>query len=238
MSIVFLQPHFIFLSWIWNNFLHIYNIEFLVWLTPLFLLCLYNICLIFILIPSYIHLVLLKGILPLHPPPQLHIHLVVFPQCFVILFFHNGILLMPIFINLNHAYVWLLLSRHFILWLWGLLFLRWDLFFHHKDQGTGMWTNTGKEELQTEQLTFVRPRPATDLRSFETGSGDGKAGWQMPSNQGDGLGNVSTTSSTLLSELLSWEKVVLSGLKMPHFASSTVKTGESTWEHVSFQIKE
>ena len=156
MSIVFLQPHFL-LSWIWNNFLHIYNIEFLVWLTPLFLLCLYNICLIFILIPSYIHLVLLKGILPLHPPPQLHIHLVVFPQCFVILFFHNGILLMPIFINLNHAHVWLLLSRHFILWLWGLLFLRWDLFFHHKDQGTGMWTNTGKEELQTEQLTFVWP---------------------------------------------------------------------------------
>ena len=160
------------------------------------------------------------------------------PQCFVILFFHNSILRMPIFINLNHAPVCLLLSHHFVLWLWELLFLWWDPFCHHKDQGTAMWTNTGKEELQTEQLTFVRPRPATDLRSFETGSGDGKAGWQMPSNQGDGLGNVSTTSSTLLSELLSWEKVVLSGLKMPHFASSTVKTGESTWEHVSFQIKE
>ena len=50
----------------------------------------------------------------------------------------------------------------------------------------------------------------------------------MPSNQGDGLGNVSTASSVLLSEVLSSEQVVLSGLKMPHFASTTVKTGEST----------
>ena len=50
----------------------------------------------------------------------------------------------------------------------------------------------------------------------------------MPSNQGDGLQNVSTTSSMLLSELLSSEKVVLSGLQMPHFASTTVKTEEST----------
>ena len=150
MSIVFVQPHFL-LSWIWNNFSHIYNTEFLVWLTPLFLLCLYNICLIFTLIPSFIHLVLLKGILPLHPPPHLHIHLVVFPQCYVILFFHNSILSMPIFINLNHAHVWLLLSHHFISWLWVLLFLWWDTFCHHKDRGTGMWTNTGKEELQTEQ---------------------------------------------------------------------------------------
>ena len=160
------------------------------------------------------------------------------PQCFVILFFHNSILRMPIFINLNPALVCLLLSHLFVSWLWGLLFLWWDPFCHHKDQGNGMWTNTGQEELQTEQLTFVWPRPATDLRSYETDSGDGKAGWQMPSNQGDGLGTVSTTSSTLLSELLSWEKVVLSGLKIPHFASNTVKTGESTWEHVSFQIKE
>ena len=124
---------------------------------------------------------------------------------------------MPIFINLNHAHVWLLLSDHFVSWLWGLLFLWWDPFCHRKDQGNGMWTNTGKEELQTEQLTFVRPRPATDLKSFGTGSGDGKAGWQMPSHQGDGLGNVSTTSSMLLSELLSSEKAVLCGLKNATF---------------------
>ena len=216
MSIVFLQPHFL-LSWIWNNFSHIYNTEFLVWLTPLFLLCLYNICLIFTLIPSYINLVLLKGILPLHPPPHLHIHLVVFPQRSVILFFNKGILSMPIFINLNHAHVWLLLSDHFVSWLWGLLFLWWDPFCHHKDQGNGMWKSTGKEELQIERHPFVRPRPATDLKSFGTGSGDGKAGWQMPSHQGDGLGNVSTTSSMLLSELLSSEKAVLSGLKNATF---------------------
>jgi len=95
-----------------------------------------------------------------------------------------------------------------------------------------------RKSYKQSKLTFVWPRPATDLRSFGTGSGDGKAGRQMPSNQGDGLGNVSTTSSTLLPELLFWEKVVLSGLKIPYFASSTVKTGESTWEHVSFQIKE
>ena len=30
-------------------------------------------------------------------------------------------------------------------------FLWWDTFCHHKVQGTGMWTNTVKEELQTEQ---------------------------------------------------------------------------------------
>ena len=145
---------------------------------------------------------------------------------------------MPIFINLNQAHIRLLLSHHFISWLWGLLFLWWDPFCHHKDQGTGLWTNTGKEELQTEHLTFARPRPAADLGSSETGSGAGKAGRQMPSNQGDGLGNVPTMSSMLLSELLSSDKVVLSGLKMPHVASTAVKTGESTWERVSFQIKE
>ena len=142
MSIVFLQPHFLFLSWIWNNFSHIYNTEFLVWLTPLFLLCLYNICLIFTFIPSYIYLVFLKGILPLHPPPHLHIHLVVFPQCFVILFFHNGILSMPIFINLNHARLWLLLSHHFISWLWGLLFLWFNLYAEY------IMRNAGLEETQ------------------------------------------------------------------------------------------
>ena len=237
MSIVFSWPHSL-LSWNWNNFSHIYHIEFLVWLTPTISVVCIIICLIFTLISSYIHLVLLKGILPLHPPPHLPIHLAVFPECSVILFFNKGILSMPIFINLNHALVCLLLSHHFVSWLWGLLFLWWDPFCHHKDQGDGMWKSTGKEELQTERHPFVRPRPATDLRSFGTGSGDGKEGWQMPSHQGDGLGNVSTTSSMLLSELLSSEKAILSGLKMPHFASTIVKTGESTWEHVSFQIKE
>ena len=160
MSIVFLQPHFLFLSWIWNNFSHIYNTEFLVWLTPLFLLCLYNICLIFTLIPFYIHLVLLKGILhlallkgilPLHPPPNLHIHLFVLPQCFLILFFHNG--------NIYKSETCTCMA-HIItplhIWLWGLLFLWWDPFCHHKDQGTGMWTNTGKEELQTEQTYLCK----------------------------------------------------------------------------------
>ena len=63
---------------------------------------------------------------------------------------------MAIFINLKHAHVWLILSHHFISWLWGLLFLWWDPFCHHKDQGTGMWTNTGKEELQTEQTYLCK----------------------------------------------------------------------------------
>ena len=34
----------------------------------------------------------------------------------------------------------------------------------------------GRKSYKQNKLTFVRPRPATDLRSYETGSGDGKAG--------------------------------------------------------------
>ena len=34
----------------------------------------------------------------------------------------------------------------------------------------------GKKSYKQNKLIFVRPRPATDLRSYETGSGDGKAG--------------------------------------------------------------
>ena len=32
----------------------------------------------------------------------------------------------------------------------------------------------GKKSYKQNKLTFVRPRPATDLRSFEIGSGNGK----------------------------------------------------------------
>ena len=92
----------------------------------------------------------------------------------------------------------------------------------------GMWKSAGKKELQTKQLTFVRPKPARDLTGCARGSGDGKAGGEKPWTPGDGSGMVSTTSSISLSELLSSEKVVLSGLTMPHFASTTVKTREST----------
>ena len=89
-------------------------------------------------VSSRIHLILLKWILLLHPPPCLHIHLAVFPNCFVVFFFHNGILSMTTFINLNHADILLLLSHHFVSWLWSLPFLRWDAFCHHKDQGNGV----------------------------------------------------------------------------------------------------
>ena len=96
----------------------------------------------------------------------------------------------------------------------------------------GMWKSTGEKELQTKQLAFMRPRPARDLRGCGRGSGDGKAGWEKPWTPGDGSGMVSTTSSISLSELLSSENVVLSGLTMPHIASTTVKTRASTWEHL------
>ena len=89
-------------------------------------------------VSSRIHLILLKWILLLHPPPCRHIHLAVFPNCFVVFFFHNGILSMTTFINLNHADIFLLLSHHFVSWLWSLPFLWWDPFCHHKDQGNGV----------------------------------------------------------------------------------------------------
>ena len=189
-------------------------------------------------VSSRIHLILLKWILLLHPPCSLHIHLAVFPNCFVIFFFHNGILSMTTFINLNHADILLLLSHHFVSWLWSLPFLRWDPFCHHRIKGMVCKKVQGKKELKTKQLTFARPRPARVLSDFGRGSGLGKAGWEKPWTPGGGLGRVSTTSSISLSELLFSERVALSRLTMPHSASNTVKTGESTWEPVSFQISE
>lgn len=167
-------------------------------------------------------------------PSQLHIHLAVFPNRFVICFFHNGILSMPTFINLNHADI-LLLSHHFVSWLWSLPFPRWDPFCHHKDQGNGVWESTGETELKTKQLTFAEPKPAGVLSGSGRGSGLGKAGWEKPWTPGDVLGKVSTTSPISRSEFLSSEKVVLPGLTMPH--PNTVKA-ESTWEPGSFQIRE
>jgi len=96
----------------------------------------------------------------------------------------------------------------------------------------------GKKVLKTKQLTFARPRPARVLSGFGRGSGLGEAGWEKPWTPGDGLGRVSATSSISLSELLFSERVVFSRLTMPHSASNTVKTGESTWETLSFQISE
>ena len=49
---------------------------------------------------------------------------------FVIFFFHNGILSMPTFINLSHAHILLLLSHHFVSWLWRVPFLWQDPFCH------------------------------------------------------------------------------------------------------------
>ena len=90
-----------------------------------------------------------------------------------------------------------------------------------------------REKRVTNKTTCLcKTKPVRDLRGCGRGSGNGKAGWEKPWTPGDGSGMVSTTSSISLSELLSSEKVVLSGLTMPHFACTTVKKRESTWEHL------